>query len=54
MGITRAISSQDMYFVKMVYDRIYLVENGQIVECFAKETNNEFKENSKIGKFMFD
>jgi len=31
-GLTVILSSQDMLFVKMIFDRIYLVDNGMITE----------------------
>lgn len=42
-GITIIVSSQDMSFVKMIFDRIYLVDNGTIIESTNRQqitTNN--------------
>lgn len=37
-GFTIALSSQDMSFVRMIFDRAYYLENGMIIEqCESKE-----------------
>jgi len=36
-GITVVISSQDMLFVKTIFDRIYLVDNGMITESIDRQ-----------------
>ncbi len=40
-GLTIALSSQDMSFVRMIFDRVYYIENGTIVEyCKDSEQIN--------------
>lgn len=36
-GLTVVLSSQDMLFVKMIFDRIYLVDNGMIIESADRQ-----------------
>lgn len=36
-GLTVILSSQDMLFVKMIFDQVYLVDNGMIVESADKQ-----------------
>lgn len=36
-GVTVILSSQDMAFVKMIFDRIYLVDNGRITETTDRQ-----------------
>jgi putative lysine transport system ATP-binding protein len=36
-GLTVVLSSQDMLFVKMIFDRIYLVDNGIITESVDRQ-----------------
>jgi putative lysine transport system ATP-binding protein len=36
-GITVILSSQDMLFVKTIFDRIYLVDNGMITESIDRQ-----------------
>jgi ABC-type polar amino acid transport system ATPase subunit len=48
-GLTIAVSSQDMHFVRMLFDRVYYIESGQIVDvCDGTEP----KINSLIGQFI--
>ena len=38
-GITVVISSQDMSFVRMIMDCVYLMQDGQLVDCFDRSTD---------------
>lgn len=49
-GLTIGLSSQDMSFVRKVFDRIYYIQDGEIVE-FCEEINNLHK-NSLIMSFL--
>jgi len=50
-GVTLVISSQDMQFVEMVFDRIYLIEDGMITEtCNRSDVLSECA--STIKKFL--
>ena len=49
-GMTLVLSSQDMQFVDMVYDYIYLVEDGMITEIYDR--SDEEKYESTIKKFL--
>jgi ABC-type polar amino acid transport system ATPase subunit len=51
-GITVVISSQDMTFVRMIVDRVYLMEAGQIVESFDIEKGKQLPPESKIYSFL--
>lgn len=49
-GLTIALSSQDMDFVRTIFDRVYYIEAGKIIEyCESKEA---LKEDSAIGRFV--
>lgn len=47
-GITVVLSSQDMRFISMVFDKIYLVQNGKIVE----EGDAGNYQDGRIGLFL--
>lgn len=49
-GLTVALSSQDMEFVRKIFDRVYYVENGTIIEFC--ESRNELDKCSIINKFV--
>lgn len=51
-GIAILISSQDMCFAKLVQDRIYLIEDGQIAESFDAKLDDKISSNSKIATFL--
>jgi polar amino acid transport system ATP-binding protein len=36
-GLTVVLSSQDMLFVKMIFDRIYLIDNGEVIESADRQ-----------------
>jgi polar amino acid transport system ATP-binding protein len=50
-GITIAITSHDMPFVKKILDRIYFFENGEIVDSFDKKSDSP-QEKSRIHEFL--
>src|SRR5437879_6326200 len=45
-GITVVVSSQDMLFVKMIFDRIYLVDNGMITESIDRQQTTNTNSNT--------
>lgn len=49
-GIAVVISCQDMTFAKMVLDRAYLLEGGQVVECM--ESVVDLPEKSSLMRFL--
>lgn len=49
-GLTIAISSQDMNFIRLILDRVYYLEAGEIQEYFDKEDG--IKPGSYIEKFI--
>jgi len=51
-GVTIALSSQDMMFVKMVTDNVILMENGQIVELLDGRKNTSMSLGGKISNFL--
>lgn len=51
-GIAILISSQDMSFVKMILDRVYLVDDGRVVDYFDLNDSTELLKDRKIGKFL--
>lgn len=50
-GITIAISSHDMPFIRRIRDRVYFMENGEIVEEWDKNTEDLAKK-EKIQQFL--
>ena len=51
MGITIAISSHDMPFIKGILDRVYFLESGKIVDFFD-EQHDKINEKNKISEFL--
>ncbi|KKQ32322.1 MAG: Amino acid ABC transporter, ATP-binding protein [candidate division TM6 bacterium GW2011_GWF2_37_49] len=51
-GIAILISSQDMTFVKMILDRVYLVDEGKITDFFDLNESAELLEDSRMYKFL--
>jgi len=51
-GIAVVLSSQDMAFVKMIFDRIYLVDDGMIIESADRQQITMIDDVSAIKKFL--
>lgn len=51
-GIALLISSQDVNFLKLAFDRIYLMEGGKIVESFDTKTDGVLPPSSLIYSFL--
>lgn len=51
-GIAVLISSQDMNFVKMIMDRVYLIEDGQVVDAFDSRIDEQVSRQGKIALFL--
>lgn len=49
-GLCIGLSSQDMSFVRALFDRVYYMESGAIVECCEKI--DDLKEYSKMSEFL--
>lgn len=50
-GITIALSSHDMPFVRKVMDRVYFLEQGELIEEWDREINN-FESKVNIKQFL--
>lgn len=50
--IAIAVSSQDMNFVKMIMDKIYLIDKGKIVDEFDSLISNIMSKSSKTYNFL--
>ncbi len=51
-GVTIALSSQDMMFVKMATDNVILMKNGQIVELFDSRKSTNIDLCGEISNFL--
>ncbi len=51
-GIAIAISSQDMNFVKLIIDRIYLLDQGNIIETFDTKEQGVIATSNRINLFV--
>lgn len=51
-GIAVVLSSQDMAFVKMIFDRIYFVDNGMIIESIDRQKITMIDDVSAIKTFL--
>ena len=51
-GLAVAVSSHDMDFVRTVFDRAYLIDNGSVIDHYDSKLGNDLNENSPIKLFL--
>lgn len=52
--VTIALSSHDMHFVKQVFDRVYLMERGRIVEQYDAQQDGPLDQTQHIKAFLHE
>lgn len=51
-GLAIAVSSHDMDFVRTVFDHVYLIDNGSVIDHHDLDLGNDLNKNSPIGQFL--
>jgi polar amino acid transport system ATP-binding protein len=51
-GLTVAVSSHDMDFVRNVFDHAYLIDKGSVIDHYDSELGNDLNKNCPIGQFL--
>jgi len=51
-GITIAITSHDMPFVRAILDKAYFLEDGRIIDTYDKQENGDVRDDSRIQNFL--